>query len=416
MNMFLGMLRSYALIAAACMLPRNSRKIVFGAWRGVNFSDNPKYLLLECLKHGDLKCVWVGLPHLRAEVERLGGVEFAERGSWRALWHELTAKYFVCNIASYDDIGPVPTCHRVILINLWHGISFKCIGRRQLRGNGQSAVDMRIFDVPQCGGIFGFLRRMHSRIISFGYREICWTSVSSRLVGEQLADGFPGSISLDRMLFDGMPRNDILVQNSGRQDVALQMKQKYAKLLGLPAEKRWYLYMPTWRHDNGVQFSFAMSSRRCEYERILRDQNAIIVEKQHPAILEKLKVVRGRAGEVVMLTKEDTRHMDVQELYLASERMITDYSSCFLDYALLGRPVIHYAYDREQYESVDSGVLYSLDDVGCGPVVYNEDDLLKSLSQPDSELLRQRAADWRSPIACEKGMASKSCVEKIICR
>ena len=45
---------------------------------------------------------------------------------------------------------------------------------------------------------------------------------------------------------------------------------------------------------------------------------------------------------------------DIQELYLASDILITDYSSVMFDYAILRRPMLFFTYDLEFYKEVFS--------------------------------------------------------------
>lgn len=402
-----NLLQTYVLILLARIMPRNPRKVVFGAWRGESFSDNPKYLMYECLRRGDLDCVWIGKRHLRESVEKLPRAHFAERGSWLALWHELTMGCFVCNIHVVDELGVVPTCGRVKIVNLWHGIPFKRIGCLQLNGKGLP-TETRSQTCCEKMGLRGFLRKWHRKAISFAYAEPAWTSVSSEKVGRLLATSLPNVMSVDRMVYAGMPRNDFLVQNRESLEVQTAIKRKYATLLGVSAECRWYLYLPTWRHGEASQFSFSSARCRQDCERILVEQNAIIIEKQHPAVLANLTVRKERRENVVVLSSEDAREVDVQELLLASDRLITDYSSCFFDFALLNRPVIHFAYDREWYETMDAGVFYDLNEIGVGPIVYEESEMIRALAKTDTELLRLRASHWRDPIINETGHACEA--------
>ena len=44
-----------------------------------------------------------------------------------------------------------------------------------------------------------------------------------------------------------------------------------------------------------------------------------------------------------------TEYQCVEELYLVSDIMITDYSSVMFDYSILNRPILFYVYDLEEY-------------------------------------------------------------------
>jgi CDP-glycerol glycerophosphotransferase len=60
-----------------------------------------------------------------------------------------------------------------------------------------------------------------------------------------------------------------------------------------------------------------------------------------------------------------------------SDMLITDYSSCFFDYLILDRPIIHYLYDYEYYENEDRGLYYRWQEVVGGDVAFDKDKLVE---------------------------------------
>ena len=65
----------------------------------------------------------------------------------------------------------------------------------------------------------------------------------------------------------------------------------------------------------------------------------------------------------------------------AADVLITDYSSCFFDYLILDRPIIHYLYDYEYYVNSDRGVYYDLMDVVAGDTPKTIQELLTSIAE-----------------------------------
>jgi CDP-glycerol glycerophosphotransferase len=61
---------------------------------------------------------------------------------------------------------------------------------------------------------------------------------------------------------------------------------------------------------------------------------------------------------------------------LSTDILITDYSSCYFDFLLLNRPIIHYVYDYDQYKNQDRGLYYSIDKAKGGAVGYNFEELI----------------------------------------
>ena len=76
-------------------------------------------------------------------------------------------------------------------------------------------------------------------------------------------------------------------------------------------------------------------------------------------------------------------HDDINDLYLISDLLVTDYSSVFFDYANLMRPMLFYMYDIEDYRDDIRGFYIDLDELP-GPIVYDEASLISDIrSIPD---------------------------------
>ena len=74
---------------------------------------------------------------------------------------------------------------------------------------------------------------------------------------------------------------------------------------------------------------------------------------------------------------------DIQELYLISDILVTDYSSVMFDYSILKRPMIIYAYDYEKYRDNLRGFYFNIFEEFPGPVVENTPDLIDSIKNYD---------------------------------
>lgn len=397
-KMLLMLVRDVLLSPVVLLMPRNPKKIVFGAWLGKQFSDNPKYFLKWCLKNTDLQCYWIAERQVRPQVEQVPGVCFVERGTLAAYWHFLTAKWSACNILWQGDIMYFPTCGRMVNLNFWHGISLKKIGAEQFNGRGPDAEKKRS----------RFRRLIHHACCLLNDAMspyAAWTTCSNGDMVDILHRSCQPRFCAERTIVAGQPRNDFLVEN--RANVALRhsLKAKYARLLDLPIDKKWYLYLPTWRHDLKDTFSFLRADRRMEFERLLQEQGAVLVEKQHPIVLNAMQLGGARANCICVLSAAVSARIDLQELLLVGDRLITDYSSCFFDFETLRRPIVHFAYDYEFYKNTDSGLEYELQDVAGGAVVETEDALVAKLKETDEELLLQRGPRAEELVAGEAGHA-----------
>ncbi|MER2125011.1 MAG: CDP-glycerol glycerophosphotransferase family protein, partial [Exiguobacterium indicum] len=75
-----------------------------------------------------------------------------------------------------------------------------------------------------------------------------------------------------------------------------------------------------------------------------------------------------------------TAYPDIQELYLITDLLITDYSSVFFDFANMNRPMMFYAYDLDLYRDTLRGFYLDYYNDLPGPILETEEALLHALS------------------------------------
>ncbi|MGW2225370.1 bifunctional glycosyltransferase/CDP-glycerol:glycerophosphate glycerophosphotransferase [Streptomyces formicae] len=139
----------------------------------------------------------------------------------------------------------------------------------------------------------------------------------------------------------GAPRNDVLVKGDPLRGVAVRRR------LGVPQGNTVILYAPTPR-DHRKWYE-----PRVDFERLTRDAGlgVTLLVRLHPQYANA--AVRGlqlrdleRRGLLVDVTDEPS----VEDLMLASDALVTDYSSLMFDYACLDRPIVVHADDWEVYQ------------------------------------------------------------------
>ena len=73
---------------------------------------------------------------------------------------------------------------------------------------------------------------------------------------------------------------------------------------------------------------------------------------------------------------------DINDLYIAADLLITDYSSVFFDYAILNRPILFYMYDMEEYRDEMRGFYLDIGELP-GSVVKTEGELVDIIKATD---------------------------------
>ena len=77
---------------------------------------------------------------------------------------------------------------------------------------------------------------------------------------------------------------------------------------------------------------------------------------------------------------------DGQKLLLLSDILIADYSSIMVDYTILQKPIVLFAYDLDDYINEERGFYFDYKENVPGKIVYNMDELIASINDEDFDL------------------------------
>jgi len=76
------------------------------------------------------------------------------------------------------------------------------------------------------------------------------------------------------------------------------------------------------------------------------ERDAVVIMKMHPFVLEPVRIPEAFRDRIID-GSADT--VDVNDLLFAVDLLITDYSSIVFEYSTLGRPMLFFAYDLDEY-------------------------------------------------------------------
>ncbi|MEU3064637.1 bifunctional glycosyltransferase/CDP-glycerol:glycerophosphate glycerophosphotransferase [Streptomyces subrutilus] len=159
----------------------------------------------------------------------------------------------------------------------------------------------------------------------------------------------------------GYPRNDVF-HRAGRAEV-LALRER----LGVAPGSTAVLYAPTHRDYRRSR------PDHLDFERVLRDLGPRFT------LLVRTHLTYAGAGPAAAEAHprliDVSAHPSVEELCLASDALVTDYSSLMFDYAVLDRPIVIHAEDREAYEAA-RGTYFDLRSCPPGAIARTEDELV----------------------------------------
>ena len=99
-------------------------------------------------------------------------------------------------------------------------------------------------------------------------------------------------------------------------------------------------------------------------------------------------------------------HADIAEYLLCSDILITDYSSCMFDYALLDRPVFLFCHDLEHYKNEERGFYMDINSLPF-PVSESFDELCNHIKDFDKNVYLEKLEKMKQEMGfCEIGNAT----------
>ncbi|MFJ9713071.1 CDP-glycerol glycerophosphotransferase family protein [Streptomyces sp. NPDC101234] len=302
------------------------------------------------------------------------GVEYAVIGSHR-YWQVLArAKYLVNNANFAEGVVKRPGS---VHLQTQHGTPLKKMG-----------VDQSTY--PVVAAQTGSFTKLLGRVDRWDFNLS-----ANRHSTETWERAFPGSYEA---LEYGYPRNDVYYTASAHDVVRARRK------LGVPDGRTAVLYAPTHRdHHTGFEPGLDLEAF-CE----AAGENVVVLLRAHYFYDRGAFRNTGRVIDV-------TAHRSAEDVCLAADALITDYSSIMFDYANLDRPIVVYADDWEVYRHT-RGVCFDLMAEPPGPVARTPEELARifrdgSYAGPESKQLR---AGFRARFCqFDDGLAAERVVRRV---
>ncbi|HEX3929502.1 MAG TPA: CDP-glycerol glycerophosphotransferase family protein [Nocardioides sp.] len=166
----------------------------------------------------------------------------------------------------------------------------------------------------------------------------------------------------------GYPRDDAL-----RSADAEEVRATARRRLGVRPDQTAVLYAPTWRDHLASRPRAAAMSEHLDV-----DAAAAALGEGHVLLVRGHRFHRpgpSRRGVV-----DVTDHPEVNELILASDVAVLDYSSLRFDYAQTGKPMVFLVPDLADYTAGVRGFLFPFEDTAPGPFVATTGEVVAEVA------------------------------------
>ena len=232
-----------------------------------------------------------------------------------------------------------------LIVNLWHGIPLKKIA---LMENN-----------------FGKIKKCYfNKIFSQNYSYILTTS-------HKLIPIMKESFGVEDKIIKvwGQPRNDCLFEKVNKHILKDLISD-------LPSYDKLILYAPTYRDDTATKLFPFEDYDKEKLERFLEENKAIIFIRTH---IDESTDVKKYLGKRIILLNENIIE-DIMTIINIFDILVTDYSSIYIDFLLLQKPLIFLPYDKEEYLN-KRGFNFDYDKVTPGYKPTNMKDLIIFIQQ-----------------------------------
>ncbi|MFJ7035895.1 CDP-glycerol glycerophosphotransferase family protein [Streptomyces rochei] len=369
-------LRTRLLYRRHLRRPLDPGLVVYCAYWGRGYTCNPAAIHAKARELA---------PHLRSvflvEADQAHtvpkDVDHAVIGS-RRYWEVLARATYLVNNANFAE-GVVKRPGSVHL-QTQHGTPLKTMG-----------VDQSTY--PVVAAASGSFTKLLGRVDRWDY-NLSANRHSTRMWER----AYPGSYE---QLEYGYPRNDVYCTATA-EDVA-----RVRRALGVPEGSTAVLYAPTHRDwEAGFGAGALDLEAFCE----AAGEDVVVLLRAH------YFYDRGGRSAPSGRVIDVTAHRSAEDVCLAADALVTDYSSIMFDYANLDRPIVVYADDWEVYRET-RGVYFDLMAAPPGPVARTPEELARifrdgSWAGPESTALR--AAFRERFCEFDDGRAAERVVRRVL--
>ncbi|MBF2491000.1 CDP-glycerol glycerophosphotransferase family protein [Listeria welshimeri] len=159
----------------------------------------------------------------------------------------------------------------------------------------------------------------------------------------------------------------------------------FQKMYPLLKGKKVITYAPTFRGNSEERKSFQLELDLREMKKSLGEEYVVVI-KLHPLVSVETQVPEDLADFVL-----DFSGIEMNDVLIVTDILITDYSSVIYDYSILNRPIIFYAYDLDAY-SLERNFYQDYLKFVPGPVVSTTEETIKVIQE--NQIMTRKLQDF----------------------
>ena len=344
---------------------------IFGADYGLTYREGSKYLLEYMVtNHPEYHCCFITQRHEVYEELEKKGIPCKMNNTYGAIKEIARAECVIFTHTRGDILYAYKKKGRRY-IYLAHGMPLKKAKK------ALSKETMRILKGQKKASWLKKQRIKLANWLTTGHyaKDIEFVSVTSDFLVKYMRLQYSENVGIKTI---GMPRNDALFQSERMKN------EKWVKGID---DKFVITYMPTHRKYGAGIITPTPFANRPDVQKWLEENGVVLLMKNHPTMLNRVQNTQSYSS-IIDITK---MNMDPQVCIYHSDVLVTDFSSVWMDYLLLRRPIVFYIYD--DFETEDVGTYYDIREDSPGLFCYNEDELFQLIKQIKNDYDKFRPSD-----------------------
>ena len=352
----------YGLIARPLnfIIPIKRKNWIFGSDYGHMYREGSKYMLEYMLQHHpEYNCTFITRDQRVYDELNEKGIPCEMNFTWKGIWKTIRAEAVFTSQYVSDIFLTYKKKNRRFYYFV-HGQSFKVAQKALPDEYAEKYMGKK--KVP--AGIKAKLKDKLTRLLYWlgqGYTmdDVEFVSSCSDFLVQFMRKDYGPDMTIKVL---GMPRNDGLFQP--------ERMEKETWIPGLEG-KTIITYMPTHRKYGNGEASPTPFGENLQVQEWMRENNVILLIKQHPNMIPKMKNVVDND----VIKDISKMRLDPQVVIYHTDMLITDYSSVWMDYLILKRPLFFYLYDN--FEEEDAGCYFNIREEFPDFVTETENSLFK---------------------------------------
>ena len=345
-----GFLLRKVLTPLICIIPKKNNLILFTAWFGEKYIDNTKYVYEYLLNDSKYNIYWITnneeIYH-QLSTKRYPVAKFL---SLKGLILQLRAKVLFSTVQFADyNMWIVRKC---IYIDLGHG--------NMIKDPGSILFDKRAQKVQNY-----YLRNL-------AYYAILPSTFAKKYYKKIV------NVKDENIFISDFARNDVFVDATIREGKNLLVSS-------FASGRKTIVYMPTHRSDGNKPLNLEQVLPLDEIQLFCEQTNSVFIIKKHYYHRNEVINLDGYNRILDITSQTD---IDPQVLLFQADVLITDYSSCFIDYLLLHRPIVFYQFDYDYYVNNERQLFIDFEAEHFAPIVKNKEDFVRVLSKINANGLK----------------------------